>query len=742
METTIVREAPRDTKKDDGRKKAKDSIVGAAKSRQNPPAPPPAAKESNFLLAHFSTATTDFMVAPLDLTKVWEVRAGTLTYDDGGDRSREKDGLERMTAVMGPGSTIRGVAKILTPLFNKVASPPLTAETVAGALTQFNDWALLPDGEAQWQAGVVLLLPIEVPENASVLIVDIDRIKALAKKPDARTPLTVKPVKDLAVPTVDSVTQDVTRKNENSNPKDRGQALARALLANPFEPVFEAIETLRQYARGPGGPSIIDPPTPDEFDCAEGLVEELAIWHFTQLGALTGSNAVLRRLWRTLRPTGTGSSTNADRLAVALGLNLDDDGTWHDPIYFFIDDQEKSQSNAPVGPVPTGPVVVPLELRVPETHVSMTGGKPLVGKTKGVLNKHEMVFGRDLDVGPVRRYQDKTHDVTGTDFDGTISPAVWLGPGIPAKDTTVAAKVAQRLTVVANVAATAGKLDSCRSADPGLLMFGIGQWTVDNNEKGTTFLHRFRQQAPDHFDLHFGRHGLQTVLSAEGPNGEVGDPEGTDRTDAVNKNQPWPVSDTLTVGRPVYVTLRRLLPGDDLVHNSATSLPIGAARREFFGAHDQGGRTFMANDWSARTRLAELLSLEFQRGQLELATLRFDAIVALITGKFPVPGPNSTTEERTMQELFTSEYGAGLIVDTHINAPGDVRGSISRAIAATGGVAVDANGVLDAAWTDRLMTNFLAVRTVDAKIKAARNAALLRMHDKELSAQPGSFTAW
>ena len=739
METTIAREAPRDTTKDDGRKRATSRVADAAGSRRRPPKFVP--KESNFLLAHFSTPTTDFMLDPLDLTKVWEVRDSFLTYDDGGDRTQEIGGLERMTAVMGPGSTIRGVAKILTPLFNQVANLPLTADTVTGALAAFNDWALLPDREREWQVGVVLMLPIEVLPDADVLVVDIDRIRALAKKPHANTPLNFRPVRDLAIPTSDSVTRDVTRKNGATTPDARGADLARALLANPFEPVFEVIETLRQYAGGPGGSGV--PRTPDELAFANRLVGSLANWHLTQLAALTGSNAVLRRLWRTLRPGDSGpSSINADRMAVPFGLNLDDDGTWHDPIYFFIDDQEAS-GTTPVGPVPTGPTVVPLELRVPDSHVSMAGTKPLVGKTKGEMNWHGMVFGRDLDVGPSRRYVDQTDDFTGTGFDGTLSPAVWLGPGIPPKDATVAAQVAQRLTVVANVAATAGRLDSSLSAHPGLLRFGIGQWTLADNESGTTFLHRFRQQAPDHFDLHFGRHGLQTVLSAEGPGGELADPEGTDRAAAVTRNDPWPVSETLPLGRPLYVTLRRLLPGVDLVHN-ATSLPIGQARREFFGGgllHPDGG-TLMTKEWSARVRLAALLSVEFQRGQLELATLRFDAIAALITDPFAVPAAGNTTQERTMPELFTSEYGAGLIVDTFTNAPGGLRDSIVRAIAATRGVAVDANGVLDDAWTARLTTNFLAVRTVDRTTKAVRNAALRRMHDRELSAQPGSFTAW
>ena len=744
METTI---APRKPPKDKGRKKAKDSVVRKNKTKPKPspaPAPPPPAKsdpepETNFILVGFSTKDTDFTAAPLDLTKVGEPEAGALTYPDGNDRRPEKTGRDRLTAVMGPGSTIRGVAQILLPLFNKVAQPPLTAEELADALTQYNSRVLKPEEKTRWKVGVVLPLPIEVKPGTTRLIVDINRIRQLDRERGATAPETERRVQDLAVPSVASVAQDVTTKNRAAaSPAARGQQLARDLIDNPFEPVFEAIETLRRYAGGPGGPTIATAPTADEQACAEALAGELSGWQTNQLGRLTAGNAVLRRVWRALRPRGTTPATaTAEQVGRFLGLRHDADGTWHDPLYYFIKDQENKAS-----PVPTGPLVEPLELRVHDAHLSMVNGKPIVGKTKGIRNKHEMAFGRDLDVGHVERFREDGQDVTGTDFTGTVDPASLLGTPIPARDPAAAATVAQRVNVVARIPKTEGKLDSCRSADKGLLSFGIQQWTMNDNEEGTTFLHRFRQQAPDHFDLHFGRHGLQTVLSVEGnPSGEVADPEGTDRASAERKNAPWFTTGLLADGRPTYVTLRRLRPGVDLVHNAATSLPIGSDRAEFFGASVVRGRTFMTNTWSAYARVVGLLSLDFQRGQLELATLRFDRLIGEVTTPFKVPGPGNTKVERTMQQLFTSEFGAGLIIDTHINQPNKVESSIRDAIGATKGVAVR-GGVLSEEWATRLMTNFLQVRGIPKKVKKGRNANLLQLHDNGLSSRPGSFTGW
>jgi len=735
MDTTIALEAaPRDTKKDKGKKKAKDTTVKKVKSK-NTPAPPskPPNEGPNFLLARFSTEQTDFMKSPLDPTKVWEVRAGTLTYPDGNDRSLEKTGLERLSVVMGPGSTIQGVAQILTPLFNKVASPALTPDTVASALTEYNSWVSTTEGRARWKVGVVLPLPIEVPDGAELLIVNIAQIKTLADNRRTATSEDARPVQDLAIPTAVSVTQDVTTKNGAVSAAARGQQLARDLIANPFEPVFEAIETLRQYAGGPGGTTIATAPTANELACADGLVGELSGWQANRLGALTATNAVLRRLWRTLRPrAGTPATANTERVGRALGLRLDADGTWHDPIYYFLDDQE-----ARTTPVPVGPSIVPIELRVPDTHLSMIGVDALVGKTQRVRNQHTMSFGRDVDVGKIEPFE----GVLGTDNPGKLDPvAVFLNADIGAK---AAAKptVAERLKVALHIAAGEGLLDSCRSGDSGLLSFGFQQWTVVDNEEGSTFLHRFRAVSPDHFDLYVGRHGLHTVLTSPSrTSDELEKPEERDRPFAVDKNNPWPDSDTFALGRPVYVSFRRLKPGDELTHAN-TTLPTGSGRRSFFGASRSGGRTVMTKDWSARVRLMGMLSRDFQLSQAQYGTLRFERITRQITDSFEVQGPNRK-ESKTMQELFSSEWAAALVLDTHINQPNKLRTSINRAIAATRRNAVDENGQLREEWLQRLWESFLTKRLIPEGIKSNRDSVLRGLRDNQLSAQAGSFTGW
>src|SRR4029078_9028237 len=124
-------------------------------------------------------------------------------------------------------------------------------------------------------------------------------------------------------------------RDNHAPPADRGIALAAKLVENPFLLVFEAIETMRQYAGGP----CARPREEQAF--AEALVNAVPGWDLDQLAGLTAGNAILRRLWRAVRPDPHFPATPAtvlDPVGHALGLHKDPDGTWHDPTFYFIAD--------------------------------------------------------------------------------------------------------------------------------------------------------------------------------------------------------------------------------------------------------------------------------------------------------------------------------------------------------------------------------------------------------------------
>jgi hypothetical protein len=705
-------------------KRTVQQVVSVSRTRRRPASD--TNQQRNFILARFSTEQTDFTRGALDLATVFPVEQGALKYPDG-TRALERTERERLTAVMGPGATIHGVAEIITDLINQSAATKLTVAQVADGLTQYNSWVTSRAGQDTWQVGVRLPLPIEIPPGQQKLIVDAQTLGQLAttRRKAGASAATTNVVADLPLPDADAVTRDATNaiNAQGTTPASRGVALAATLVENPFLVVFEVIETLRQYAGGPTGRSN------DEHAFAQSLVDSLSDWQAIQLGALTAGNAVLRRLWRALRllpNTPTAPADVLDRVGNALGLKKTVDGTWRDPTYYFIDDQESATAAVPVGPT-----VVPLELAVAVTHLSNVDGRPLVASQ----HDHAMVLGRDLDVGRRAPFkQTDTLRVEGTENNGTLSPQdlhVPIGGNAPTL-------IADRQAVAVAISAAEGKLDACRSAGLGLLSLGIQQWTINDNTELTTLLHRFRQLSPDHFDLYFGLYGMQTVLTA---NPEPANPtSGTGLAAANAANPDWRSTRIFDVGGAVYVTLWLVRAGQDVTADNCR-LPPGDNRARYFGSDLGTSLRIMSNDWSARGRLAAFGSIDFRLNQVQFSVLRFERVKHFV-GSVTIPNTNGV--RKTATELFSSKLGAAAILDTHINRPLAITEGLPMALARTPGNALDANGAngLSNEWLDRFVINFIIARTIKAKLKDNRNKVLLEAHDKALPASPGSFHGW
>jgi hypothetical protein len=72
--------------------------------------------------------------------------------------------------------------------------------------------------------------------------------------------------------------------------------------------------------------------------------------------------------------------------------------------------------------------------------------------------------------------------------------------------------------------------------------------------------------------------------------------------------------------------------------------------------------------------MASVASVQYKVAQCLMAIERFDRVIRRV-GNLTVNGVN-----RPVNEVFTSEHGAALILDQHINAPGNVRNNLQAAI--------------------------------------------------------------
>src|SRR5262249_34709440 len=151
-----------------------------------------------------------------------------------------------------------------------------------------------------------------------------------------------------------------------------------------------------------------------------------------------------------------------------------------------------------------------------------------------------------------------------------------------------------------------------------------------------------------------------------------------------------------------YATLYRLDPGAKVRMQQSSRASIGP-RFGYFGGHGPAGARVFDNEWAARGRLAALISTAYRVAEMQVACKRVDR-VQRDAGTFSVPGApapvgGGRAPQLGVEALLTTQYGAALVLDQHINAPGYVRTDLRTAINSTPGAAFDAAGHLWDAWT-------------------------------------------
>ena len=481
-----------------------------------------------------------------------------------------------------------------------------------------------------------------------------------------------------------------------------------------------------------------------EVPLALRMVDNMVNHQAELLASTTAGNALLRRLWFAIEPVDTTALTAAERtrvlrarrlLAAAIGLTPTVPDTW-------------------LSPLVEGPTVRPREVPLPAASIGLAAAGAIAGSVtaiEAVGPNQQMVLGRQLSAGA-----NGVYDVyTGPAHIGHVLPAAFVAAHNPEINPGGDPRIDERSAIVVAIAPNEGRLDAARLRDRGLLSTGLQQWTDHVNNEANVLWEHLRGMAPDQFDLHLGLHRLLTQIwhRVEGVATAVATPA------VLTVDNPWAdpavIADPLALPGapddhfPDNATLYRLDPGAKVRMHQSIAGNIGPRFAFFGGSGGAAARVFTAA-WGARVRLAARCSIAYCVAEMQTANKRFDRIVR-DTGDFlvpgtPAPGGGAPVPRYTVEALMTTQYGAALILDHHINAPGNVTADVRTAVnsvPAAAGAAFDAAGNFRAPWLEALAARYQLVRRFPtAAIKVQRDTFIVNLPAATLSRAAGSFTGW
>lgn len=585
------------------------------------------------------------------------VRHGALVHREGGLVS-DAALRPRVSVLLGPGATFQGVADRLAPLYDAAAAGGGPAapsrEELARAVVVYNQTHLPAGTWTEHRVGLRLPLPVEVDATDGGWILDADAVRAWAElfAPGWLPRLTHPPAALEFADPLDRLPQQAAdiRAAQPTVPGLAAELQAR-MLRNPFAEVVLVLEVLRQLGADAAAVAV--------------SVLDATVEHQARLLAATSAGHVLLRRFAALlaaAPAGT------DPAALARARDLLERVLFEGP----------AGSRRRVG-----------FQELPETPGQLAARGPVQAATttdpQGGL--HRLVLGRDVAVGKVATETIVGVAYRGPAYAGRLDPAAFVAADAARLNPGGDPALAARLAIVVAIAANEGQLDAVRQRDRGIISSGIHQWSAHKPDELPSLLSRFKDLAPDEFDVFFGVHGLDVDA----------DP-----------------------GAPGHFRLIDVAPD-----GTRTVMDLAAARTFFGGSVGADGVVSFTTTWAARMRAAALASEAFRRCQILEAVGRFDRIrreVGSVTvAAAPVP----------LADLISSRQGVALILDAHINLPDDLPGGLRTAAQGTG-IPADADG------RDRTITaRFHDQRSVYDR--AARNA---RVDARQLDPAHGSFAGW
>jgi hypothetical protein len=540
------------------------------------------------------------------------IHHGTLKHKDDAGPPGGGGPPVRVVAVLGPGATFQGLAETLLPVYAKAGvAQPLDRDDLAKGLVFYNRDFLPAATGAHYRVGLCLPLPIEI-EASGAWTVNADEVRKWAAsfltdwRPRLSAPPARLPVREPAK--IEGEAEFLL--SLPGTPATRAAPLWTRVLRNPYEEVLVFYAVLHQLQEAEAGRALT---------FALATVDGAQPHQLALLAATTAGNGILRRIAQALQlpPPPDTSAT-----VLAAARTLVDNALFQ-------------------GPPAARTLVAHREL--PET-VDLLAVQP--GSAKAVPGAkadpagglHRVVLGRDVGVG-----RDGSARVAGVTFTGpAFEGRLLLGPflaedarGLEASDPTVAGPLA----LLALEAARTRPLDAVKAQDAGLLSVGLDAWSALDPAGLPALLFKFKELAPDEFDLFFAVHGLDVER---------------DPADATR------------------FRLRRI--GAD--GRPSTVMDAAALRTFLGGTVDATGNVTFGSDWAARFRLPALVSRRYRRAQVLLAKDRVkraaDPIELAVASVSPFPSayrldhdPGKSTALVTrvnadLTPVLTARHGLGL----------------------------------------------------------------------------------
>jgi hypothetical protein len=204
----------------------------------------------------------------------------------------------RVSAIVGPGATIRGIAKLVHPVFAAAATasnPAPAVEEIAKALLVYSEFYIPVPAMTGYADGLRIPLPIEIDQASGDWIVNGNSVRLWAGTLDpARVPLLDQRPRRLTQPDAAALTKEVEQfLKDQKTPLARGLHVLARVLTNPFRDAFFAFEVMKQLEADPLA----------RVEVALCALDNAVDHQVRLLASLTAGAAVLRRLDRVLRDT-------------------------------------------------------------------------------------------------------------------------------------------------------------------------------------------------------------------------------------------------------------------------------------------------------------------------------------------------------------------------------------------------------------------------------------------------------
>ena len=511
------------------------------------------------------------------------VRHGVLTHKTGGPPLGGTPPA-RVHAVLGPGATFRGLARMLLPVYaGLTGADKLNEDLLAKGLVVYDRDLLRAGTWEHHKVGMLLPLPIEIDGNSGAWTVNAVEVVGWAGAFSAgwRDRLD-KPPSALDVLEPAKIEGEAGAIVAPPGTMARAPALWERAMRNPSEAVLTFVSAVGQLQRkGVGGPGLA-------LTFALTAVQGALPHHVALLASTTAGNGILRRVRQALAFDPPPPGTNGAKLTDAR--KLVDDALFHGPA--------ASRTLAPHAEVPeTVEVLDPRQ----------GPAKPKVGaRTDPAGGLHRLVLGRDLAVGRMAATRSGTpaRTWTGPRIDGRLDLEPFLKDDAAGLNPAGLADRAGRITLLDVFGIGGGRLDAVRANDDHLLTVGLGDWSAADDAGLAALLFQFKQGAPDEFDLFFGVHRLDVDQ------------------------------------HPADATRFRL---KSVADDGRTTTPLDTVdmRRSFLGGTTKvaGGDVTFGTEWPARFRFAALVSRRYRRQQVLLALpkLPHSAIEIAIASVDPFP---------------------------------------------------------------------------------------------------------